>query len=106
MYNNREEKSIKKCFYVRKKLSIRLQEEPSAREVESDDNGTNHVDKERKNRAKYPGSKHSGTPESFIDGYVFEIEDIFDESETECNKDREEDSFFDGVDGGKRASEN
>lgn len=86
MDHDGEEESVEEGLHIRDESSSGLEEEPSAGEVESDDDGADDVDEERKNRAKYPGGKHSGTPESFIDGNVFEVEDIFDESETECDE--------------------
>lgn len=106
MHDDREKESVEESLHIWDESSARLEPKPSAREVESDDDGTDDVDEERKNRTEYPGGEHSGTPESLIDGDVFQVEDIFDESETECNENREEDSFFDSVDGRERTPEN
>jgi len=101
-----KEESVEESLHIWDESSARLEPKPSAREVESDDDTTDDMDKEGENRAKYPGGKYSGTPESFIDGNVFEVEDIFDEPESECDEDREKDSLLDRVDGGERAPEN
>lgn len=101
MDHDGEEESVEKRFHIWQESSSRLEPKPSPREMESDDDRADDVDEERKNRAKYPGGENPGTPESFIGGNVFEVEDIFDESETECDEDREEDSLLDCVDGGE-----
>lgn len=105
MHDDGEEESVEECLHIWEESSSSLQEEISTREVESDDDGAYDVDEERENRAKYPGGENSGTPESFIDGDIFEVEDVFNESESECDEDREEDSFFDRIDGWERAPE-
>jgi len=74
--------------------------------VESDDDTTDNMDEERENRTKYPGGEDVSTPESRSYGDIFEVEDIFDESESEGYEDWEEDSFFDRVDRWERAPEN
>lgn len=56
----------------------------------------------REDGAEYPCSHHSRTPESRLFRDVFEIEDIFYETEAERYEYREEHSFFHGVDEGKR----
>lgn len=106
MDDDGKQKPVEESLYVRDESSARLEEEPSSGEVESDDDGADDMDEERENRAKYPGGENSGTPEPFINGDVFEVENIFDESETECDEDREEDSLLDRVDRGEGAPEN
>jgi len=45
------------------------------------------MDEERENRTKYPGGEDVSTPESRSYGDIFEVEDIFDESESEGYED-------------------
>lgn len=60
---------------------------------------------ERKYGPEYPGTHHSGAPKPGLFGDIFEIEDIFYKSESECYKDRKKHSFFHGVYGGEGTCE-
>lgn len=51
--------------------------------------------------SEYPGSQYSGTPESRLFHHILEVEDVFYESETECDEHGKEHSFFDGIYGRK-----
>ncbi len=106
MDDDGEEESVEEGLYVRQESSSGLEEEIPTREVESDDDGADDVDEEWEYGAENPGGEDVSTPESRSYGDIFEVEDIFDESESESDENWEEDSFFDRVDRGEWAPEN
>lgn len=60
---------------------------------------------ERENGSEYPGGQNSRTPDTRLFRDVFEIEYILYETETQSYENREEHSFFHGIDEGERTSQ-
>lgn len=64
------------------------------------------MSKKREYGSEYPSREYSGTPDTGLFRYVFEVEDIFYEPEAERDEYGKKHSFFHGIDEGERTRKN
>lgn len=105
MYEHGEYKPVEKCLYIGEYFRQCGIGKKCPGKVESYDDTADDMGQEGEYGSEYPGREHSGTPESGLFRYVFEVKDILYETEAERDEYREKHSFLDGIDERERARE-